>query len=117
MIRVEARSSDPAPVGTVLLVDDEPTVLRAFERILAGNGYAVESCLTAHGALQRVAQGGVEVVVSDVSMPELSGIELLRTIRAHDPDLPVVLATGLPAMGSAVEAVEYGAFKYLVKPI
>jgi EAL domain-containing protein (putative c-di-GMP-specific phosphodiesterase class I) len=57
------------------------------------------------------------VVVSDISMPEMTGVELLRTIRAHDADLPVVLVTGLPAIESATDAVEYGAFKYIVKPV
>jgi EAL domain-containing protein (putative c-di-GMP-specific phosphodiesterase class I) len=50
-------------------------------------------------------------------MPELSGIDLLRTIREHDADLPVVLVTGIPGVDNAAEAIEYGAFRYLVKPV
>src|SRR5258706_10055473 len=102
--------------GTVLLVDDEPEALRAFERMLRGNGYQVETFTSAREAVNRVAAGGVHVVVSDITMPQMSGVELLRTIRAYDADLPVVLVTGLPALESATDAVEYGAFKYIVKP-
>lgn len=102
--------------GTILLVDDEPEALRAFERMLRGSGYQVEAYTSARSAINRVAAGGVHVVVSDITMPEMSGVELLRTIRAYDADLPVVLVTGLPALESATDAVEYGAFKYIVKP-
>jgi EAL domain-containing protein (putative c-di-GMP-specific phosphodiesterase class I) len=102
--------------GTILLVDDEPEALRAFERMLRGVGYQVEAFTSARAAIKRVSAGGVHVVVSDISMPEMTGVELLRTIRAYDADLPVVLVTGLPAIDSATDAVEYGAFKYIVKP-
>lgn len=102
--------------GTILLVDDEPEALRAFERMLRGAGYQVEAFTSAREAVKRVSAGGVHTVVSDITMPEMTGVELLRTIRAYDADLPVVLVTGLPAIESATDAVEYGAFKYIVKP-
>jgi EAL domain-containing protein (putative c-di-GMP-specific phosphodiesterase class I) len=102
--------------GTVLLVDDEPETLRSMERMLRSAGYQVEAFSTAREAVRRVSAGGVHVVVSDISMPEMTGVELLRTIRAHDADLPVLLVTALPAIDSATDAVEYGAFKYIVKP-
>lgn len=100
-----------------MLVDDEPAALRGFERTLRGAGYHVEAFSSARAAIERVSAGAVHVVVSDISMPEMTGVELLRTIRAHDADLPVVLVTGLPAIESATDAVEYGAFKYIVKPV
>lgn len=103
--------------GTIVLVDDEPAALRGFERTLRSAGYQVEAFVSAREAIARISAGGVHVVVSDISMPEMSGVELLRTIRAHDADLPVVLVTGLPAIESATDAVEYGAFKYIVKPV
>jgi EAL domain-containing protein (putative c-di-GMP-specific phosphodiesterase class I)/signal transduction histidine kinase len=101
----------------VLLVDDEPVVLRSLARNLTGRDYEVEACFSAEEAIQRVARGGVQVVVSDISMPGASGLELLRMIREHDLELPVVLMTGLPGVESATEAIEYGAFKYVVKPV
>jgi CheY-like chemotaxis protein len=99
-----------------LLVDDEPEALRAFERVLRSAGYQVEAFTSAREAVRRISAGGVHVVVSDITMPEMTGVELLRIIRSYDADLPVVLVTGLPAIESATDAVEYGAFKYIVKP-
>lgn len=99
-----------------MLVDDEPEALRAFHRVLRGAGYQVEAFASAREAVGRVSAGGVHVVISDISMPDMTGVELLRIIRSYDPDLPVVLVTGLPAIESATDAVEYGAFKYIVKP-
>jgi EAL domain-containing protein (putative c-di-GMP-specific phosphodiesterase class I) len=84
---------------------------------LRSGPHAIETLETASEAVERVRRGGIDVVVSDISMPGMTGVELLRSIRAHEPDLPVVLVTGLPALESATEAIEYGAFKYLVKPV
>ncbi|HEY5961910.1 MAG TPA: EAL domain-containing protein [Polyangiaceae bacterium] len=103
--------------GTVVVVDDDPAVLRALVRILNTGSYHVTPCVSPLEAIEHVAHGNVVVVVSDVSMPEMTGVELLRTIRDHNPDLPVVLVTGLPDVKSAAAAVEYGAFRYLVKPV
>ncbi len=101
--------------GTVLIVDDDPMVLRVHARILERSHYVVAPCLTPHEAIQHISNGNVRVVVSDVSMPEMTGIELLRLIRQHDKDLPVVLVTGQPNLKTAAEAIEYGAFMYLLK--
>jgi EAL domain-containing protein (putative c-di-GMP-specific phosphodiesterase class I) len=101
---------------TVLLVDDEPVVLRSFERLLRGVGNVVP-CSTASTAIERVRQGGIDVVVSDISMPGMSGLDLLREIRSFDQDLPVILATGLPTVETAAGAIEHGVFRYLTKPI
>jgi len=103
--------------GTIVIVDDEPLVLRALATYLERSPYHVVTCLTPHEAIRHISNGHVQVVVSDVTMPEISGIELLRMIRQHDPDLPVVLVTGKPAFKSAAEAIEFGAFMYLVKPV
>lgn len=97
-------------------MDDEPVLLQAFARILEKRPERIETYASAREAIARVARGGVDVVVSDITMPEMNGIQLLRAIHEHDADLPVVLMTGLPAVESAAQAVEYGAFKYIVKP-
>lgn len=101
----------------MLLVDDELLFLRSMARSLGEAGYRVELCTSALEAIARIKTAGIDVVVSDISMPGMTGLELLRTIREHEADLPVVLVTGLPALESATEAIEYGAFKYLVKPV
>jgi len=103
--------------GTILIVDDEPIVLRALAKHLEQTPYHVVTCLTPHEAISHITNGDVHVLVSDVMLPEISGIELLRTVREHDPDLPVILVTGKPGFKSAFDAIEYGAFLYLVKPV
>ena len=107
---------DPHP-GIIVVVDDEPVVLRAFTRHLERTPFKIVPCLTPHEAIDQVAQGQVSVVVSDISMEGMSGIDLLRTIREHDPDLPVILVTGQPEIATATKALEYGAFRYLIKPV
>ncbi len=112
----QATSAPPSP-GTILIVDDEPMVLQALSKYLEASPYRIIACLTPHEAIMHITTGDVQAVVSDVTMPEISGIELLRMIRQHDPDLPVLLVTGQPGFKTAFEAIEYGAFLYLVKPV
>jgi EAL domain-containing protein (putative c-di-GMP-specific phosphodiesterase class I) len=101
----------------VLLVDDDDAVRNAFRRVLESRGYQVFACCSGAEALECLASGGYDAMVSDVRMPGMSGLKLLRAVREHDLDLPVILVTGNPELGSATEAVEYGAFQYLIKPV
>lgn len=101
----------------VLLVDDNPLVLRCLKRALAACPLPIETCASAGSALEWVASGNVDVVISDVDMPGMSGLELLRQVHALDSDLPVALLTGVPCVDTAAEAVEHGAFSYLLKPV
>ena len=104
-------------MGTVLVVDDQDGVRRAFARVLRRAGFDVVTAGCAHSALELVKGTNIEAVVSDISMPGMDGIELLRAIRMEDLSLPVVLATGAPSIESASDAVEHGAIKYLQKPV
>jgi len=92
-------------------------VRRAFTRVLGGNGFGVVTAANAHQALAVIRSHPVAAVVSDISMPDMDGIQLLRAIHAIDRHMPVVLATGEPSIDSAAEAIEHGALKYLRKPI
>jgi len=98
-------------------VDDEPELLRALTRLLARAGYHVESCSDGAVAVQRIRQDSFDLIISDIAMPQMDGIQLLRSVREHDLDMPVILITGTPAIQSAIDALDYGAFKYLVKPV
>lgn len=104
--------------GRVLLAEDEPGLLRSYRRILDGAGYEVEAVDdgAAGVALFKSGTPPFDVVISDVSMPGMSGLELLRQVHEHDRFAPVVLMTGGPTLDSAIRAVEYGALKYLTKP-
>lgn len=110
--------SGPAPSkGRVLLVDDDPAVLRAFGRTLRRAGFEVDEAADGKEAVERVHRDGFDVILSDIAMPGMSGIQLLREVREHDLHVPVVLVTGDPAVSTAVQALEYGAFHYLTKPV
>lgn len=101
----------------VLLVDDEVQLLRAFRRVLEAEGLHVVTCDNAPAALDAFSKQSFDVIVSDVSMPQLSGLDLLRAVRVWDLEIPVIIVTGAPTLSTAVEAVELGAHKYLHKPV
>ncbi|MGD0525111.1 MAG: response regulator, partial [Polyangiaceae bacterium] len=101
----------------LLLVDDDTAVLRAYERSLARQGTTVTTARNGKEAVALVKSGSFDVIVSDITMPEMTGIQFLKAVRAHDLQVPVILMTGAPDLESAARAVEYGAFRYLTKPV
>ncbi len=101
----------------LLLVDDDPTVIRAYGGALARHGVTVETASNGKEAAERVKGASFDVILTDIAMPEMTGIEFLKAVRAYDLDVPVILMTGEPSLDSAVRAVEYGAFRYLAKPV
>src|SRR5688572_9630416 len=103
--------------GDILVVDDEPTLLRGISRLLTDKGYNVVCEREGESALVTFRAKEFDVIVTDIAMPQMDGIQLLRQLREHDADVPVVLITGEPAVSTAVKALEYGAFHYLTKPI
>lgn len=103
------------PREKVLVVDDESFVRRLLARALEQT-FEVIVCESATEALARIKQGGLAAAVSDINLPGMTGLDLLRAVRGQDPDLPVVLVTGHPSWEGAAQAIEYGAFRYLPKP-
>ena len=103
--------------GLILLVDDEPTIVRGFARILTAAGFSVQVAHDGREAAELARTKSFDVIVSDIAMPEMNGLQLLRSVREHDLDVPVILMTGGPAVESAVQAMEYGALRYLIKPV
>jgi EAL domain-containing protein (putative c-di-GMP-specific phosphodiesterase class I) len=101
----------------VLIVDDDAGFARSCARLLGGWGYDVEMVLAGGDAVRRAQERKFDVILSDINVPDMSGLQILREIRQHDRDVPVVLMTGGPALESAREAVECGALSYLIKPI
>jgi EAL domain-containing protein (putative c-di-GMP-specific phosphodiesterase class I) len=108
---------DAASRGLILLVDDEQSIARAYARTLGAAGFSVETAGDGRAAAAAARDRDFDVIISDITMPEMNGLELLRAVREHDLDVPVVLMTGGPAIDSAVRAMEYGALRYLIKPI
>jgi EAL domain-containing protein (putative c-di-GMP-specific phosphodiesterase class I)/CheY-like chemotaxis protein len=101
----------------VLIVDDEPAILRTLGRLFASAGYEAFPARDGGQAIAAIhSQAPFDAVVSDLEMPDIDGMTFLRAIRARDLDLPVVFLTGRPSVDSAAQALEHGAFRYLVKP-
>ena len=100
----------------ILVVDDEPGVLDMLSRAL-GPTFEVTASQDGAEAVRQVEKGTFAAVVSDIQMPGMSGIELLRAVREHDADLPVLLVTGQPSWEGAAQAIEYGVFRYIPKPL
>jgi EAL domain-containing protein (putative c-di-GMP-specific phosphodiesterase class I) len=103
--------------GHILLVEDEQALARAYTRTLKLHGLEATWVSDATSALGELRARNYDVIVSDIMLPDHSGLDLLRHVRNSDPDLPMVLVTGMPNLDSAIDAVALGAFRYLVKPI
>lgn len=101
----------------VLLVDDSELVRRAYGDYLSSVGFAVQTAARAEEALEHARGTSYDVVLSDISMPGMDGIEFLKALRQLDLDVPVVLMTAGATVQTAVKALEYGAFRYLLKPV
>jgi DNA-binding NtrC family response regulator len=102
---------------TVLVVDDERTLAKAIKAFLAENGYEAEVAHDAESAFAMLGTTRPEVVFTDVRLPGMNGIELLKKIREFDPAISVVVMTAHGSIEGAVEAVKLGAFDYVKKPI
>jgi EAL domain-containing protein (putative c-di-GMP-specific phosphodiesterase class I) len=110
----EGREAKPK---SVLVADDEPSFARAVARLLGAAGFHVTTANNGAEAAEAIATRPFEVIVSDIQMPEMSGVELLSLVRGHDLDVPVILMTAAPTLETALEAVSLGALQYLVKPV
>src|SRR5881296_3186278 len=100
----------------VLLVDDNASVLRFLASAFSSNHCQVTPASTAEQALEQLGDDPFDLVVSDIKMPGLSGLDLLRAIKGKQPGTPVVLITGVPSVNSAVFGLRHGAYDYLPKP-
>lgn len=103
-------------VNKVLLVDDELLALELISENLQKNGYLVDLASSGSEALHRAKQKSFDVMVTDLAMPGMSGLELLSHFQQNYPDTPVIVLTGFGSIETAVEAVKKGAFDYLTKP-
>ena len=118
LFRSPLRPAEEFPLreSTVLVVDDEELYRRALERILGRVGYRVESARDATEALDLVSSQPIDLVLADVKMPGINGLELVRQIHEFAPDLPCIVVTGYGSAENSVEALKAGAYWYLEKP-
>lgn len=101
----------------ILVVDDDPEWHEILTLLFSRKGWKTETALSGEKALARLALGGIDVVVCDLSMPGLNGLDVLRRVRAMNASLPFIMMTGVGTIESAVEAVQLGAYSYLTKPV
>ena len=100
----------------ILVVDDDLTVCKSCQKIIRKAGYEVDYSLSGHKALGMLETDGYDIVFTDLKMAEMGGMEVLRFIKAKDPDIVVIVITGYATVASAVETMKSGAFDYLPKP-
>jgi DNA-binding NtrC family response regulator len=105
------------PQGRVLIIDDEESIREYLSMMLEREGYEVVATADGKKALRSQSQDGFDVVVTDLQLPGLSGIDVLSALREQDPTLPVIIVTGHASQESAIEALNLGAFYYLLKPV
>lgn len=104
------------PSGRVLVVDDDDIMLRVCSAVLSSVGLSADLVSSPTDALERIRTFRYDAIVSDIRMPGVDGITILRAARAQDATVPFVLMTGAPSVETAVSALEHGALKYLQKP-
>jgi EAL domain-containing protein (putative c-di-GMP-specific phosphodiesterase class I)/ActR/RegA family two-component response regulator len=103
--------------GHVLIVDDDASIRRDYAKMLQFLGHTCVAAQDGQEATALLSTGQYDLILSDIEMPNMGGVEFLRTVRKSDLDVPVVMITGNPELDTAVSALEYGAFRYLTKPV
>ena len=106
-----------AKEDTILVVDDEPANRQVLARILTREGYAVEQADDGRQALDRLRTGGIELVLTDLKMPGMDGLELLQAVRALDQDVELIVMTAYGTVEAAVGAMKDGAYDFITKPL
>jgi DNA-binding NtrC family response regulator len=113
---LEATNDATTALGRVLLVDDEPELRRLLRRTLVRAGFEVVEASDGRAALEAARLAHFDVVISDIRMPHMGGLELMERLQLEDPGMPVVLMSGSAELSNRQSAVDVGAFDYLAKP-
>src|SRR3954465_6042229 len=101
---------------TVLVIDDEMGILDTIRILLKNEGFIPYTALGGKKGLEQIAALRPELIITDVRMPDVTGLDILSSVRAHDPDAVVILMTAQASLQSAIGAVNNGAFYYIQKP-
>lgn len=100
----------------VLVIDDEPVILKSCDKILSEEGYEIQAVQTGAEGLQKLAEEKFDIVLTDLMMPEISGMDILKRIMESSLDIIVIMITGYSTVQTAVEAMRLGAYDYIPKP-
>jgi DNA-binding response OmpR family regulator len=116
--RTRARAAGArAERGNVLVVDDEPNVRLLFRATLEAAGYRIAEASSGSGVLARLTRFPADVILLDLQMPEIGGMDVLRLLRDHGYEMPVVIVTAHGSIPDAVEAMRLGAMDFVAKPL
>ena len=102
---------------TILIVDDEKNILKVVSLTLRDSGYDVDTAQSAEEAIEKFNQRSYDLVITDLKLPGMTGLQLLEHIRYQDPDFPLIMITAFGSIENAVTAMKKGAFNYLTKPV
>lgn len=102
--------------GNILVVDDEAIVLKSCERILTSEGFNVDTATTAKKALSLLEKNFYDLIITDIKMPEMDGIEFMKEVRKKNPDINIIVITGYPSQESIKAALSLRIIDYLPKP-
>jgi two-component system NtrC family response regulator len=105
-----------APKARILVVDDEEGMCEFLQYLLEGEGYEVDVAHSGDGALDKVEDGSFDLVLADIKMPGIDGLEMLRHMREADENTVVIVMTGYSSLETAIKAIKYDASDYLTKP-
>ncbi|MDO9308381.1 MAG: sigma-54 dependent transcriptional regulator [Deltaproteobacteria bacterium] len=100
----------------ILVVDDEAVIRDGLQRTLAGDRFEVETCKSGHAAIELLQDKEYDLIITDLKMPGMNGIEVLKAVKGLQPDIPVIMITGYATVDTAVEAMKNGATDYITKP-
>jgi DNA-binding NtrC family response regulator len=111
--------SKPIDTGSIhiLVVDDEPEITRLFEEYLRDLGYTVFPVTTSEAAQKVFSEKKIDVILLDINMPRISGLNLLKGFKKTNPDVIVIMVTAIQDIDIVVKCMQMGAYDYLVKPI
>src|SRR5438552_16534256 len=118
----KAHEAEPAPVAAetpkagILVVDDEVQVVHSFQDLLTQQGYQVEACDNGDDAILKVTTGKFDLVLTDINLPGVDGLEVIRAAKAADKDTCVILITGYASTTTAIDALRQGAYDYITNP-
>ena len=104
-------------ISRILIVDDDPGHLTTLKTIIRSWGYVVETADDGDKAVERVTTDPFDLVLMDVRMTRMGGIEALEQIKSYNPSIPVIIMTAYSSVESAVDALKAGAYDYLIKPL
>ncbi|MBN1103969.1 MAG: response regulator, partial [Deltaproteobacteria bacterium] len=117
MNRTEERlSAGPERGREILLMEDETSLAKGLKMILEKDGYHVDTAFTGQGAMEAMSRKGFDLMVADLRLPDMDGMDVIREVRDKRPETKVIVITGYPTVSSAVDAMKLGVSDYLPKP-